>query len=56
MVDPFVFLRGVKEKKTKILVKYNKILKEIIELMKVNELKNAMKLSVLSKNIALEMK
>lgn len=47
-----MFLKGVKDKRNKILTKYNKILKEIIELMKVNELKNSTKLSILAKNIA----
>jgi len=47
-VDPHTFLKGVKDKKAKIFTKYNKILKEIIEMLKVSELKNAMKLSVLS--------
>jgi uncharacterized protein YdcH (DUF465 family) len=55
-VDPFMFLKGVKDKRAKIFAKYNKILKEIIELMKVNDLKNAMRLSALAKNIAHEMK
>jgi hypothetical protein len=30
VVDPYIFLKGVKDKKAKILAKYNKILKEII--------------------------
>ena len=47
-VDPYTFLKGVKDKKLKIFIKYNKILKEIIEMLKVSELKNAIKLSVLS--------
>lgn len=55
-VDPYTFLKGVKEKKGKIFIKYNKMLKEIIELMKVSELKNAMKLSVMADGIAQEMK
>lgn len=56
VVDPYSFLKGVKDKKAKIFVKYNKMLKEIIELMKVNELKNSLRLSVTSDSIAQEMK
>mgnify|MGYP006897437407 CR=1 FL=1 len=55
-VDPYTFIRGVKEKKGKIFLKYNKILKEIIEMMKVGELKHANKLSVMAEAIASEMK
>jgi len=51
-VDPYTFVKGVKDKKAKIFTKYNNILKEIVEMLKVSELKNAIKLSVLSQNIA----
>jgi hypothetical protein len=44
-VDPYTFMKGVKDKKGRIFQKYNRILKEIVELMKVGELKSAMKLS-----------
>ena len=29
-VDPYIFMKGVKEKKAKIYQKYNRILKEIV--------------------------
>lgn len=51
-VDPYVFMKGVKEKKTKIFQKYNRILKQIVQLMKIQELKGAIKMSVMAEGIA----
>jgi hypothetical protein len=47
-VDPSIFMKGIKDKKTVILQKYQKILKDIIDLMKVSDLKNCNKFSVIS--------
>ena len=46
----------MKEIKTKIFSKYNRILKEIVEVLKMSEIKNVLKVNVMAKNLYQEMR
>ena len=55
LLDPEMFIKGIEEKKFNIYQKYFKILKDVIELMKVVDLKKVNRYNMISESVEVEL-